>query len=223
MRRIRKSSILDELRHRFPPTVLYRTDIDHIIEMANERDLNVKISDEDYGYTSLDEVQEQRGNRVYKLNIVAQKDNSIFETLDVLIEKDGVTLRCQKKDHLVPLWYEIKEFISKRMPWYARFMYPSRWVWAAIVWLLIRPKAEEFHTLPQSMVLVWQGVFALFVLVSIFSAYYRQMNHGIYLQKQYEVLGFWERNGDKMLMLIIGTVLGVIGTVVSNLITGKCL
>lgn len=222
MKRKSKSSTFDNLRHRFPPTILYRTDIDHIIEMASDRGLDVKISDEDYEYVSLDEVQEQRGNRVYKLNIVADKDNSIYKTLALLIEKDGVTLRCQKEDHLVPLWHEIKELISKRSPWYARFMSPFGWAWAAIVWLWVGPKADELNTLPQSMALVWLGVLASFMLASIYSAYYRRTNRGIYLQKQHEVLGFWERNFDKMLMLVIGTILGVVGTVVANLITGKC-
>ncbi|MCG8094133.1 MAG: hypothetical protein JAZ17_11000 [Candidatus Thiodiazotropha endolucinida] len=219
MKRKDKSSHFNNLKHRFPPTILYRTDINQIVEMMSDRGLDVKISDEDYEYESLDEVQEQKGNRVYKLNIDADKDNSIYKSMYLLIEKDGITLQSHKDDHLIPLWYEIKELISKRTPWYARFMSPFGWASAAFVWLLFGPKADEISNLQQSMALAWLVVLTLFLLVSFFSSYYRRTNRGIYLQKQHEVLGFWQRNGDKIFMLAIGTVLGVAGTAITNLIT----
>lgn len=220
MKRKTKPSIFETLRHRFPPTSLYRTDIENIIEMANDRELDVKISDKDYEYYSLDEVQEQRGNRVDNLNIVMDKDNSIYKTLDLLIEKDGITVRCQKEDHLVPLWHEIKEVISKRVPWYARLMSPLSGAWAIVVWLWLGPSAGEFNALPWAFAFAWLGLLGVFSFATIFSINYRLKNRGIYLQKRHEVRDFWERNGDRILMLFLGTALGIVGTVIADVITG---
>lgn len=222
MKRKDKSSSFDTLRHRFPPIRLYRSDIDEVIEMAQARSLNIKISDDDYVYESIDEIEEHRGSRVYKLNIEVSKNNATIKTLDIYIEKDGVTLRTYREDQLVPLWHEVKELFSKRMPWYARLMAPFSWAWAAIVWLWVGPRYDEISSLPQSMLLVWFGAFTFFVLAGLLSAYYRVSNRGIYLQKQHEVKGFWERNGDKILMLVMGSVLGVIGTIITNILTSQC-
>lgn len=220
MKRKEKPSFFDTLCHRFPIVRLYRKDLDEIIEIASSRNLEIKITDDDYEYESLDEVQEQQGNRVKKLRLNASLDESLFKSFDVEIDQDGVTVRAHREDELIPFWHQVRDLIAKKVPWYAKFTLPYVWAWVVIGWLWVASN-DEAKELPRALLLTWFGVLVLSVAMAIFSFWYRFTNRGVFLQKEHEVLGFWTRNGEKIVMLIIGTMLGVVVKVVADLIIGK--
>jgi hypothetical protein len=221
MKRKEKSSIFDTLQHQFPTVRLHRSDLQEIIDISKASGFDIRISDDDYEYETLDEVREQRGDRVLRLILTMHLDKSICGTLFVKIEKDGVVVCSQKDDKLVPLWHKIKDLIANRVPWYARLMSPFVWAVVAITWLWNSPKRDEFSTLPPIILIVWFAVLLFSLGMSIFSFWYKRTNGGVYLQREYEVLGFWDRYGEKIVMIALGTLLGVLGKIATDYITGK--
>lgn len=222
MKRKEKSSRFDILKHRFPTVRRYRADLEDILEISKTRGFNVRISDDDYEYETLDELREQRGDRVLKVVLNVSPDNSSYSAVSIEIEKDGVTVRSQRDDNLVSLWHEIKDLLAKRVPWYARLMSPLGWALIASVWLWNGPKRHELSTFPPFLISIWFAFLFFSVSMSIFSFWYQRTNRGVYLLREHEVLGFWDRYGEKISMIVLGAVLGVLGKIAMDFIAGKC-
>ena len=221
MKTKKTSSFLDSLRHRFPPIPLYLSDLEEIVRIAQSRELEVKISDDKYEYESLDDLKENRGSRIRKLTLTLAPANSAYTSVTVEIDNDGVILRSPKDDKLVPVWHEIKDAIERQAPWYARFMKPLSWVYGALVMYLIPPKQEPVRESFEWFLNAWFSVAGLMLLFSLLSLLYLNRSRGVYLQREHEVEGFWDRYGEKLVFVVIGTVLGVIGKVVSDKLSGR--
>ncbi len=216
------SSILDRLRHRFPPMRLYRPDIEELLRLSDVRGLKAKISDDKFEFDGLDDVKEHRGERVRQMHIEFRADeNSFLRSVDVEIDSDGILLRSYKDDKLVPFWHEIKDFFENRTPWYAKLMKPLAWVWAATVVLWLGPNVKEAQTWPKSTLYIWIALVCLTVTLSAASWLYLRQTRGVYLKREHEVQSLWDRYGEKLVPLVIGTVLGVLGKVLADQLTGK--
>lgn len=217
----KKSSILDRLRHRFPPVALYRSDLEEIIRLATARGFKVRISDDRYEFESLDDLRENRGNRIKKLMLEATISESSYPSVDIEIDSDGITIRSPKDDKFVPLWHEIKDAIQARLPWYARLMKPLIWLYLAIpfLWVLSkRQEVKEGFELTNYLLVSGAG---LSIFLGLISLSYLRRSRGLRLQRQHEVQGFWERYGEKIILLVIGTAVGIVGKVLSDKLTGK--
>ena len=221
MKTKKTSSMFDSLRHRFPPIPLYLSDLEEIVRIAQSRELVVKISDDKYEYEGLDDLKENRGSRIRRLTLSLALENSAYTSLTVEIDNDGVILRSPKDDKLVPVWHEIKDAIERQAPWYARFMKPLSWVYGALVMYLIPPKQEPIREGFEWVLHAWFSVAGVMLLLSLLSVLYLNRSRGVYLQREHEVQGFWERYGEKLVFVVLGTVLGVIGKVVSDKLSGR--
>ncbi|AEJ01480.1 hypothetical protein Nit79A3_1665 [Nitrosomonas sp. Is79A3] len=221
MKRKTTPSAFDRLRHRFPPIPLYRSDLEEIIRIANVRELTVRLSDDKHEFESIDDLKENQGDRIRKLSIIISPENSFLLSVDVEINDDGITLITSRDDKLLPIWHEIKEIIEKRLPWYARFMRPIIWIYTSAFVLWLTPKPEQLTEDLEWLTRLGHAVGTLSFLLSMISLIYLQTSKGIYLQRQHEVKGIWDRYGEKVILLILGTVLGVFGKVISDKLLGQ--
>ncbi len=221
MKKKETSSLFDNLRHKFPPIPLYRSDLDEIVTIAQVRELRVQISDDKYEYESLDDLKENRGNRIRRLTLTLTPEHSAYTSITVEIDSDGVLLRSSKDDKLVLVWHEIREIIEKQAPWYARFMKPLSWAYGALLFLWLSPKKEQIREGLEWVASAWVGVGSVMIVLSLLSVLYLNRSRGVYLQREHEVQGFWDRYGEKLAFLILGTVVGVIGKVVSDKLSGQ--
>ena len=219
MKRKNKSSIFDALDQRFPPIPLYRSDLEEIINIAETRKLVVSISDDTHEFDSMNDLKDNLGDRIMRLSISMYPEKSDFNFfyIQIKIDEDGIKLHTSKDDKLIAVWHEIKEVIEKRLPWYARFMRPFPWflIGATIFWLI----PNESDQLQEGFEWVTKLGFAVAVfsyLLGLISLWYLQRSRGIYLQRQHEIKGIWDRYGEKVILLILGTVLGVIGKLISE-------
>lgn len=220
MKKKTTSSLFDSLRHKFPPIPLYLSDLEEIVRIGQSRELRVQISDDKYDYESLDDLKENRGNRIQKLTLTLAPENSAYTSITVEIDSDGVLLRSSKDDKLVLVWHEIRDTIEKQAPWYARFMKPLSWAYGALLFLWLSPKKEQIQEGLEWIASLWIGFASFMFLLSLLAVLYLNRSRGVYLQREHEVQGFWDRYGEKLVFLILGTVLGVIGKVVSDKLSG---
>jgi hypothetical protein len=211
------------LTHEFSTVSIYRTDLDEILEISKTRGFYVKISDENYEYESIEELQNKQGNRILNLHLaICEEDPATDEiariraNVEVIIKKNGVTITSPKKDNHVPIWQEIKDIIIKRESWYTKFMSPLGWSWMAITLLWISPRKNELHDLQHSEIFIWFGCFFFLISMMIFSFFYQRINRGVYLQHKHEIIGFWERYGEKMVMMGLGSILTILGKIATD-------
>lgn len=221
MKRKSSSSLIDGLRHKFPPIPLYRSDLEEIVRIGHGRELRVRIADDQYDYENLDDLKENKGNRIKKLTLTLAPENFAYPSITIEVDNDGVLLRSSKDDKLVPVWHEIKDAIEKQLPWYARYMRPLSWAYGALIFLLLSPKKEQIREGMEWIASAWIGVGSFMFLLSLLSVLYLKRSRGVYLQREHEVQGFWDRYGEKLVFLILGTVLGVVGKVVSDKLSGQ--
>lgn len=221
MKKKNSSSIFDELRHKFPPTPLYRSDLEDIISVAQSRELAILISDDQYEYESLDDLKENKGSRIKNLTITLTPDDSRLRTLTIKFNSDGVILASPKMDKLVYAWHEIKEIIERQVPWYSRFIRPLTWAYGAIFILFISPKKDQIREGMEWVTTACVAGGSVMLFLSLISFVYLKQNRGVHLQREHEVQRFWDRYGEKLILLIAGTVLGVVGKFVSDSLSGQ--
>ncbi len=235
--KLKKASPFDRVRHKFPPSPIYYSQLEEIIQLARERGLEVCISDDDdkYEYEDLEDLRKHKGDRLPQLTLNVTREGVDYKYVNVKIDSDGIRISSNKDDNLVPFWHEIKDIFDKQVPWYARFMKPILWMWssALLLWLVpvvlkLAPNPENLHGGPKWVLYTRIGiiVFSLFMIafslfMSLFSVYYLRKNRGIHLKREHEIQGFWKRNREHILLLVIGTALGVIGTVIGTVIMNK--
>ncbi len=220
MKKINKSRELD----REYLCCLYRVDLDEILNLSEARNFNCKISDEDYEYESLDELQTKCGNRIFYLKINVYPANTSdkycnwLNSIEIRIKKSGITISSPKEDKFMLLWQEINDLVASKEPWYKKIIAPLGWGWATIIWISIIPKDhEKLSELTHLQGSVLFGVLGLLFCMSTFSWIYKRKNSGVYLQNKHEISGIWERYGEKLMFLIFGSILTVAVKFVTDL------
>jgi hypothetical protein len=216
----KQSSYIDRPRQRFASVALYQDDLNEILNSLKKRGLKIKLSDSDYEYETIDELAENRGDIIKSLSISGYKESS-DRSVDFEFEKESIRLRADREDDLVASWQEIKGLLEKRVPSYARFLKLENWLWGfGIVALFGHDSIGSMATNPIPGYL-FAAALTILGYGSIYSIIYRSQNSFIYLKRQHQILSFWKRNGEKILMLIIGAVIGGIAKGIGDTLFGK--
>ncbi|SDI83547.1 Predicted membrane protein [Paraburkholderia phenazinium] len=210
-------SLFDSLDCRFPPTPLYRPDLEQIIEIGIRRGLEVTIADGAAEFDDLDDVKENRGERIKELRLSFSKESAFFKSLSLKIGDGGMKLSCSNDDELIPAWHEMQRAIKKHVPYYARYASPSSWLLVTLgVIALVGYVNWPPHGTPARFVLVLTPLMLMF-----WSMFYLKANRVIYLQKKHEVKGLLDRYGEKLVFAIVGAALAVVGQIVVKIYLGK--
>lgn len=215
------SPLRNALRHKVPPIPLFRSDLEEIFAIAETRNFDIQISDDRYEYEDLDDLKANRGDRVKNITITLRRENKIPLYMQIEVESDGVKLYSTKNDEMIAAWHEIKEIIDNRVPWYAAIMRPIYWLWGTAIVLWIFPNEKISEENMDWPVVIWLVSILLLSAMSLSSFLYFRKNRGVYLQRQHEVQGFWSRYGERILFLVLGTLLGIFGKVASDMLSGQ--
>jgi len=203
----------------FPAMRLYRDDLEEYISLAAANGLKPYISDNDYEYDSLDEVQTNRGPYVPTISLRFSESGS-RQSVRLRIKKNGISLTADNKQSLIVTWQQIRDVIDERVPWYARYLKGDNWFYGGIVgFFVVAILATELPKPLQNTDVVTWMIWAAPVIgigMAVISGIYPRMNHGVYLQREHEALTFWRRYGEKIIFLILGTTLGVIGKIAAD-------
>ncbi|NPT62298.1 hypothetical protein [Paraburkholderia elongata] len=209
-------SLFDSLSRRFPPTPLYRIDVEQIIEIGTRRGLKVTISDSTAEFDDLDDVKENRGERIKELRLSFSKESASYKSLSLKID-GGILLSCSNDDELIPAWHEMQRAIKKRVPYYARYMSPSSWMFVALSATALVGYA---NWPPHGSFARWALILTPLVLM-LRSSFYLTTSGVVYLQKKHEVKGWFDRYGEKFVFALLGAVLAVAGQIIVKMYLGK--
>lgn len=202
MRPKQKYSFADDRRCSFPPIILYRPDIESILEIAEKRQFEVLIADENNEFDSLDDVEGNRGSKIKNLDIDLKGVKG--SPVKLKISSYGIKLSAPPGDDVLIVWAEIKYLLEQRVPWYAKLMHPYRWLWG-IVAILYLGSGLIKNSVAHVVIL---AALVIFGIMFFLSAIYIQRGGIIYLKKQHEVLGFWAKYGEKIIFSIFAAIIG---------------
>ena len=163
----------------------------------------------EYHYDSLDELKSNRGDKVKGLTITARFDGS-YDSLTLEFERGAIVLRSDKTEKLIVLWHEMRDILDHRAPWYLRIVCWPPLLFVLLPVVLITPKPAELSVLFPSYAF-WLHLVVLFVtLTALLSCLAFLWQPVVYLKKEHEVQGFFSRNSEKLIVGLIGSILGAI-------------
>ena len=192
------------------PVRLYLDDLENIVQMLKGRGFEVKLSDNDYEFDSLEEIKEYRGTKTNVLNINGKKNGS-WPNISICFSKRDISLfrHGGEDQNILLIWHEIKDFLNGKLYWHQRVL--DLKIWGFI--LLLSPSFILYPMMfGASVSLVKQLIWVLSpcILVPLLISFlWSQFFPGLYVDRRFRVLNFWQRNSDKIILLLLGTVFGV--------------
>ena len=210
---IRKKS--DSSSEYFPTMLLYLEDIQEILSILSENCSEVKLEDQEYFYGSLDQLIQTRGTHP---NILRIRTND--PTLHLSFSKkefiSSIHLYGSSlfgSDH-EPVYLIIRKFLLNRKHWVNSLFQPFIAIFFLIVlvfWEMISRELNipsQFY-LPYILFSSLYGVFTVLMRTGFLFS--------IRLVKKHEEQSFWSRNRDKIILVIISSIIGaIIKTIIDN-------
>jgi hypothetical protein len=194
---------------RLPRIRLYRGDLSHLIDILTHAELQVTIDDSEFIYDNLDKLRSEKGPEISFLRItgVARGGSGFPRITLTLHSRDDASLSLH--GHGAPLeacWFRVRDFFASRRRWHQRVLNP--WIaWGSFV--LAGPIGLAMSALallpaPIAYALLY-GFAMIYWLAAIF---WSRSYPVIVLDRSHEHQSFWRRNGDKIILLILGAAIG---------------
>ncbi len=187
---------------------LFRDDIEEIMNRCVEKSIELKLSDSKYSYESLDEIPKYRGNFLSQLDIDGKSTKMQYTYIGISFEKAKARLFLRGSTELYSLGYELKDFLQKRIPWHYKVFNPP--IWFCLSWFagseffFLNYQKEKTTTLSYQ----WLGWVSIALLIlCLTSLLNRHFNFKINLSRKHET-GFLKRNGEKILLIAISSIIG---------------
>jgi hypothetical protein len=203
-----------------PAVKLYREDLDALLSLFQSYCDTVTISDADSEYESLDELKHHVGSRVRTIELAGTKPNitlaltSQASTLRHLSE--GMVLTSEETDRADLLFSRTREFLLKRKRLLARVFTIQGIVVGCLAVVTLALFLNWHYQRQDNGILVLVMLFGIMPIVFIGAPVIHGGFRSVTLDSQLTASSFWKRNGDHILLLAIGTIIGVGGTLLSQ-------
>lgn len=185
---------------------LFLDDLERIADLFKEKSLELAISDKNYSYESFDEVIDKKGTRPSSLSLSAEETKPIG-SISLEVERTSTWIYASGQSVSRSFWYEIKEFLTSKVPWHYTALNP--WVWGG-GFLLVSSVYNAFSDRAPSggHAVAWPLWFIrIFLLLWVISVVNRQLAYGVRLVRKHEG-GFIKRNSDQILVAVIASIFG---------------
>ena len=198
---------------------LYRSDLEEIFSLLKKNNHIIKISDENIEYDSFDEICKFKGPHVKFIEISGKNNNEIYSCISITIDYDMIHIFAStgRTPDTNLAWHEIKDIISNKVPWYNKIF--KTWIWLFIImfWIIVAAVVSDLTEQPPKWFYYsWLSILCGLIVIIITSYFYQKANRGAYLKRKHELPGFWKRNAEKILTLVIGAFLGAMGNALAN-------
>jgi hypothetical protein len=206
MKKIEKDSVSENLEG----IRLFRDDLEEIVQTMHGLDAHIEISDDYNRYDSFDELLQHRGERPLILEMSCRKSEP-SRSVSLSFKKNTVSLHSYGGAEAHAMVYELRDYIKRKIPKLYRLSNP--FVWWTILWSVVSLTAFMYSglsSLPTLAYIVKGSVIVLFV-VFFGSLGYRRLSFGIFLTKRHTG-NVIKRNKDRIILLIIGGLIGIVGT-----------
>jgi hypothetical protein len=205
--KMKRHDLTSRTSKRYSALPIYLEDLEYILDQFKENKMKVEISDGEFSYDNIAEVKENKGDIIGEIKIRALGEG-VGESITFEVDQYGteISARSSKKEILL-VWHEINNRINSKNRWYYIPLYPPAWVGGSIGTLIMLPFAILMeHKVP--MFSVTTLVICLFGLLA--SLHKSQSVCKVHLYKKHAANTFIKRNGDKIIMLILGSILTLI-------------
>jgi len=200
-----------------PPVKLYLDDVDDFIYKIQSVCEKIEFSTKDYEFESLEELKNNSGKKIKELTITGIS-LSPWMNISISVKKFEVHLSTHGKSEAIRgLWHSLRSSLQKKSGWYSRFLIP--WFWAIILMCSVLGMGIYLgtsHSTPSPKMFFLNPISASAAFLLILSFLIRWKGSTIYLKRRHLVPGFWTRNLDDIIKVIIGAAIGVGGTLLSK-------
>lgn len=201
------------------PVRLYREQLEEIIDVLQTAKLDVTISDREFTFSDLDDLKDNRGSPLTDLTITGNAPDTLsWNQLSVEFSKGAKTtvfLSSGTEDSLNACWYKVRDILTDRYRWHQRVL--NKWI-AWFVFCLCAGMSGTTTIVPEHVQQLYVAILIGAFLYLLTAFYWNHTYPVILLDRQHEVSSFWTRNGDKIIIMVIGAVLGSVITLgVKNL------
>ena len=191
-------------------------EIERVVNILEEGDFSVAFSDQKYEYESLGELIEKRGYTIKRLEIEAQGANDShikLESVRVVFEKSEASInRFGRSDKLDGVWLWLQDLLSNYARWYHSLF--NAWLWVVSFFVVVGIGNAMLEVWPRANIAVWILSLLLLSAVMFVGSLFVRLQTDVVVMERRHRSGFWQRNKDNIILLILGSIFGVILTVV---------
>lgn len=184
-------------------------DLEHILGILERDNETARITDEDFEYDSFAEMCERTGPVPTVFSLEARSSEDLYKSLSIQINKGSVVLhRWGSMDS----FYEIKDFLFTNRSYLFAYLNPFIWALFLVGYIILVGRfATEREISDSSLILGWFIGACILLLILVISVLYRTLCCGVRLTRRHSA-GFLRRNYDNIVLLLVGTVLGSLGS-----------
>jgi hypothetical protein len=193
---------------------VFRDDIEDILSLLTIKSFNIEIHDSTAVYEDLDELITLKGNHVLSIEIKGDKKIGDWnrEWVSIKFGKRDVLIFASGSEFMYAFGYELEGFFKSKIAWYNRIFNPWYFIIPPCLFsTLLIGNYDKYSKTAFYQFSMW--LMASFIFLSIISLAIRYFNYGVTLTRRHEY-GFWNRNKDKILLMIIATIFGSILTLI---------
>jgi hypothetical protein len=200
--------------HLLPPLKLYREDLEKVVDIFRKQCKSVLIDDEEYRYASVSEIKDKKGKlRVFHVSgMVPHGELWIKSGDDPSVQKSAIWV-VETNDHGNLLFLTLKEFLLARR-WNLKIQLVRMLFVVGVTVLLVGLLFKPWLTTHLPYGDFSYGLLGVCgVLLFIAAAYVDAKKLSfISLQSSSSKEPFFKRNMDNIVMLVVGTALGSLST-----------
>jgi hypothetical protein len=193
---------------------IFREELDYIYSRCSQKGIELKLSDDDNNYESIDELIKFKGSKPSKIDLNGKLAEVLMSSISITLKPATVIISTYGSEDLYAFGCELNDYFTKRVPNHYKLFSPTiLWVigWSLLlVWF--NDASLRFGAMERKYLLI--GAF-LFLSFWVASVVHRRLNFKVNLIRKHEH-GFLKRNSDAILLMIIG---GVIGSLITYITT----
>lgn len=163
----------------------------------------VVLRDKAYEYADIDELQSNRGDRIDYIRIDGNSDKAL-EGIEFEFSNGRAVVTCRKSEVTALAWIELNDLLVKRTPWYAKIL-DSNW----LIFLMIALFSGQLFSKSQMLGLdIWAYLVLTVSLLGVVGQVYARNCRFLYLKKEHEVPGWFDKYGEKVVTTAVGAGVG---------------
>jgi len=199
---------------------LYRGDVENLIDIITSAGLNLTIGDSAFTYDTLDELKAEKGSEISQLQIKGtDPEGSGVKGISLTLSnrKDAYLSLYGRRPQLEACWYRLRDFLAARHRWHQKLMNP----WIAWCFVALAGFFGGILKLTTSLRIESAYLLSFGIAISywICTLCWARKYPVILLNRQHEHESFWKRNGDKVILLVVGAVIGTVSTLLVKALT----
>ena len=192
---------------------LYLDDIELIQSVFQENDYTIQIADKEFQFDSLDELVNKRGiTPSYFEFHGTENNNHLSPSVYITFENKRIYMHSHAygQNNSKVVFTRIKDIFESHVSKIYKILNP--WIYFPFLIILLIPYVSALTKDKEKAFSESTGLLSLIVVffVAFFiSGCYREIRHQVVLRRRHQG-GFWKQNVDKIFLLILGALIGII-------------